>query len=50
MLYSKREELAEQYQQWLEDVLKRKGTKIVDNALAVITFLDNNGYLKEIKK
>jgi hypothetical protein len=47
MTFEKRTELAEKYNTWLEDLYKTQKIKVKNDAMCVITFLDNEGYLKE---
>lgn len=46
MIFSEKEYLAKKYYEWLEKVRKEKEVKVVDNALAVINFLDELNCLK----
>lgn len=45
MLFSKRKELAEEYEEWVKTPLE-DGSKIKDCALSVITFMQIKGYRK----
>ena len=47
MIFSKRQRLSEEYYKWLNEVKEEKNTVVKDNALAVITFLDSIGKLKD---
>ncbi len=48
MIFSKRLELSKNYYEWLEKIKKEKNMNVKDDALAVITFLNNYNLLKEI--